>query len=35
MRLLAFLAAFFVAMSYFLLRLLSEEEESQRAIEGR
>ncbi|MDQ2911331.1 MAG: cytochrome c oxidase assembly protein [Actinomycetota bacterium] len=29
------LAVFFVAMSYFLLRLLSEEEESQRAIEGR
>ena len=29
------IAVFFVAMSYFLLRLLSEEEESQRAIEGR
>ncbi len=29
------LAVFFVAMSYFLLRLLSEEEESQLALEGR
>ncbi len=29
------IAVFFVAMSYFLLRLLSEEEEAQRAIEGR
>jgi cytochrome c oxidase assembly factor CtaG len=29
------MAVFFVAMSYFLLRLLSEEEESQRALEGR
>jgi cytochrome c oxidase assembly factor CtaG len=29
------IAVFFVALSYFLLRLLSEEEESQRAIEGR
>ncbi len=28
------MAVFFVAMSYFLLRLLSEEEESQRALEG-
>src|SRR5205807_10632198 len=26
---------FFAALSYFLLRLLSEEEESQRALEGR
>jgi hypothetical protein len=29
------MAVFFVAMSYFLLRLLSEEEESQQALEGR
>jgi cytochrome c oxidase assembly factor CtaG len=29
------MAVFFVALSYFLLRLLSEEEEAQRALEGR
>jgi cytochrome c oxidase assembly factor CtaG len=29
------MAVFFVALSYFLLRLLSEDEESQRALEGR
>jgi cytochrome c oxidase assembly factor CtaG len=29
------LLVFFVALSYFLMRLLSEEEESQRALEGR
>ena len=29
------MAVFFVAMSYFLLRLPSEEEESQQALEGR
>jgi cytochrome c oxidase assembly factor CtaG len=29
------LVVFFAALSYFLLRLLSEEEESQRALEGR
>jgi cytochrome c oxidase assembly factor CtaG len=29
------MAVFFVALSYFLLRLLSEEEDSQRALEGR
>ena len=29
------LAVFFAALSYFLLRLLSEDEESQRALEGR
>ena len=29
------MAVFFVAMSYFLLRLLSEDEESQQALEGR
>jgi hypothetical protein len=26
---------FFAALSYFLMRLLSEEEEAQRALEGR
>ena len=29
------MAVFFAALSYFLLRLLSEDEESQRALEGR
>ena len=28
------LAVFFAALCYFLLRLLSEEEEAQRALEG-
>jgi hypothetical protein len=29
------MAVFFAALSYFLLRLLSEDEESQRSLEGR
>jgi hypothetical protein len=29
------MAVFFAALAYFLLQLLSEDEESQRALEGR
>jgi hypothetical protein len=29
------MVVFFAALSYFLLKLLSEEEEAQRALEGR